>query len=162
MRLDPNEAVAYRNRGAAKGNLGQYAESIADCDQSLRLDPNDAAAYHSRGTAKAKLGQYVEAIAERMTGSSSSSSPSRQSKLRQYADAIADYDQALRLNPNNTLAYLGRGIVKAALEQYAAAIADYDQALRLDPNYTLAYNLRKWCQSQPSNNIIFSGFSGLE
>ena len=162
LRLDPNYIAAYHNRGIAKANAGQHAEAIADYDQALRLDPNDAAAYHNRGAAKLVLGQYVEAIAERgafggMAGSSSSSSPSRQSKLGQYADAIADYDQALCLDPNNTLAYLSRGTVKAALEQYAAAIADYDQALRLDPNNTLAYNLRKWCQSQPSSYIIFSG-----
>ena len=63
-------------------------------------------------------------------------------QLGQHAAAIADYDQALRLAPNDAAAYNNRGAAKADLRQYADAIADYGHALRLDPNFALAYNNR--------------------
>ena len=51
--------------------------------------------------------------------------------LNLYQEAIADYDQALRLQPDNADVYSHRGHAKFNLNQYQAAIADYDQAIRL-------------------------------
>lgn len=50
----------------------------------------------------------------------------------QYARAIADYDQAIRLKPDYALAFDNRGIAYFLQGKYSRAIADYDQALRLD------------------------------
>ena len=61
---------------------------------------------------------------------------SRNTKQGQYeADAIADYDEAIRLKPNDAGAYLNRGIAKQKQGQYEAAIADYDEAIRLKPDF---------------------------
>jgi len=56
--------------------------------------------------------------------------------------AIADYDQAIRLDPKHALAFNGRGIAYRAKKDYDRAIADYDQAIRLDPNFASAFNSR--------------------
>jgi len=45
-----------------------------------------------------------------------------------------DYDQAIRLDPNDAHTFNNRGNAYAAKKNYARAIADYDQAVRLDPN----------------------------
>ena len=45
---------------------------------------------------------------------------------------IVDYDEALRIDPNNAEAYLGRGLARLDLEQYNDAIVDYDAALRIN------------------------------
>ena len=62
--------------------------------------------------------------------------------LGNYTGAIADYDSAIRLNPDYATAYYNRGIAKDDLGQYFAAIADYDIAIRLNPDYANAYNNR--------------------
>ncbi len=49
------------------------------------------------------------------------------------ARAIADYDQAIRLDPQNANAYAGRGTGYFRQRDYARAIAEYDQAIRLNP-----------------------------
>ena len=55
------------------------------------------------------------------------------------AQAIEDFNQALRLDPGLVLAYNSRGSVYYDLGDYAQAIENLDQALRLDPGYALAY-----------------------
>ena len=61
---------------------------------------------------------------------------------KEYDRAIADYDQAIRLDPKYTWAYNNRGRAWYDKGEYDRAIADYDQAIRLDPKYTWAYNNR--------------------
>lgn len=59
-----------------------------------------------------------------------------------YAEAVADYDQAIRLNPTYAKAFYYRGSAKHALNQYNQAIVDYDQAIRLFPNDAVALTAR--------------------
>ena len=47
--------------------------------------------------------------------------------------AIADYDQAIRLEPKHEHAYYNRGVAWSDKGDLDRAIADYDQALQLDP-----------------------------
>jgi tetratricopeptide (TPR) repeat protein len=53
--------------------------------------------------------------------------------------AIADYDQAIRLNPNYAEAFNYRATTYYTMGQPDRAIADYDQAIRLNPNFADAF-----------------------
>jgi tetratricopeptide (TPR) repeat protein len=44
IRLDPDNAAAYSNRGNAYYGKGDYQRTRADWEQALRLDPNNATA----------------------------------------------------------------------------------------------------------------------
>ena len=59
-----------------------------------------------------------------------------------YTEAVAEYTQAIALDPKNAAAYNNRGIAYRNLGKYAEAIADYTQAITLDPKYAVAYNNR--------------------
>ena len=59
--------------------------------------------------------------------------------LGDYKGAIADYDTAIRINPDNANTYNNRGNAKDELGQHFDAIADFDIAIRLKPDYTGAY-----------------------
>jgi lipoprotein NlpI len=63
-------------------------------------------------------------------------------QAKQYDNALADYSQALSLDPNYRDAYNNRGNVYQDKDQHDSAIADYNQALRIDPNFSKAYNNR--------------------
>ncbi|MFM2433260.1 MAG: repeat-containing protein YrrB, partial [Cyanobacteriota bacterium] len=45
--------------------------------------------------------------------------------------AIADYDQAIKLKPDNAEAYYNRGIARSALGDKKGAVNDYQQAADL-------------------------------
>lgn len=54
--------------------------------------------------------------------------------------AIADYTEAIRLNPNYAKAHNKRGIIHGRnLRDYPAAKADFDRAIEINPNYGDAY-----------------------
>jgi tetratricopeptide (TPR) repeat protein len=50
---------------------------------------------------------------------------------RQYDRAIKDYDEAVRLDPNEALYFKNRGNAFRVTGQYDRAIADYRKALTL-------------------------------
>ena len=58
--------------------------------------------------------------------------------------AIADYTEAIRLNPGHALAYCGRGLAYYEHEEadIELAISDFTQAIRLDPRLSQAYRAR--------------------
>ncbi|MDE0087885.1 MAG: tetratricopeptide repeat-containing serine protease family protein, partial [Candidatus Poribacteria bacterium] len=58
--------------------------------------------------------------------------------LGDYQGAIADYTNAIHLEPDSAI-YYNRGLARYNIEQYFAAISDYDIAIRLKPDYTEAY-----------------------
>ncbi len=57
----------------------------------------------------------------------------------QFDLAIADFNEAIRLNPNYAPAYSNRAAAYFFKGQTDAAIADLDQAIRLDPNLANAF-----------------------
>ncbi len=63
-------------------------------------------------------------------------------KKKQYDLALADYNQAIALDPTLAAAFSNRGNVYDDKGQYDAAIADHDHAIRLKPDYADAFNNR--------------------
>jgi tetratricopeptide (TPR) repeat protein len=63
-------------------------------------------------------------------------------RLNEYEDAIATFDNAVRINPDDPSAWFSRGIALNNLGRYEEAIASYEKALQLDPdNRQTWYNI---------------------
>lgn len=73
-----------------------------------------------------------------------------------YDRAIADFNEAIRLDPKSADAFVGRGEVYRLQHDYAQAIADFSEAIRLDPQFRKAYRKRalaelvthKWAEAK--------------
>ncbi len=63
-------------------------------------------------------------------------------KLGRYEEAIKDYDQAIRINPNNDACYNSRGWTKYLMRNYNEAVEDCSCAIRLNPKSPYAYDSR--------------------
>ena len=147
IRLNPNYAEAYNNRGVAKDALGQHDGAIADFDEAIRLKSEFAEAYNNRGAAKNALGRHDGAIADfdeaiRLKPDYAEAYNNRgnaKDALGRHEAAITDYDEAIKLKPDFAEAYNNLGNVKDALERHEAAIADFDEAIKLKPDFAKAY-----------------------
>lgn len=147
LRLDPNDAFAYYNRGLAYVALGQHQLAIADYDQALRLEPDYAPTYVSRGISYFQMGQHQRAIEDydqalRLEPDYAPAYALRgaaYNAMRLYERAIANFDQALRFDPIRASTYTRRGEVYANLGMYRRAVNDYNEAIRVDPDYAVAY-----------------------
>ncbi len=51
IKLNPQDAAAYYNRGIAYDDLGEYQKAIDDYTKAIELAPQDASAYYYRGIA---------------------------------------------------------------------------------------------------------------
>src|SRR5262249_42206881 len=49
IRLNPNDPLAYANRGNAYRKRRNYDRALSDYDQVIRLNPSSASAYNNRG-----------------------------------------------------------------------------------------------------------------
>ncbi len=58
---------------------------------------------------------------------------------KQYSEALAAYEQPIRLDPNYALAYRNKGYILNDLKRHQEALAAYEHSLRLDPNFAHAY-----------------------
>ena len=65
-----------------------------------------------------------------------------------YDAAIACYNQAIRLNPNDVSAYKHRGRAYSKKGEYDKAIEDYTKIIRLKPNDVSAYFWRGGAHKQ--------------
>lgn len=61
------------------------------------------------------------------------------SDAENYEDALDAYSQAITLDENASLAYLGRGYIYLQLEEYENAVLDLDRVIELDPENDIAF-----------------------
>ena len=60
------------------------------------------------------------------------------SRKGDYDTAIADCNEAIRLDPEDAVAYEARGLAHDRKKEPDAALADYTKAIQLDPKFTRA------------------------
>ena len=140
--------------GGFSGSKVNAQHRMADCSEALqshKLSPADVAlARLYRGAARMKLGDtvmasadYVEAL-KHYDGAIDPRNPDALELYRRAAAldalgqtdrALGDYSEAIRLDPKEPLAFLGRGVLFAGRQRlYERAIDDFDKVLVLAPN----------------------------
>ncbi len=111
MEKGQNKAAALLARGKVRFNRAglddaKVQAAIADLDESIRLAPSSEART-LRGFAFKRLGDKDKAIAE--------------------------FTEAIRINPQEALAWRVRGATYASKAEYAKTLADYTESIRVDP-----------------------------
>jgi tetratricopeptide (TPR) repeat protein len=62
LKINPNYAGVWNNKGNALAELAKYKEAIECYDKAIKLNPNSAYAWYNKGNALAELAKYREAI----------------------------------------------------------------------------------------------------
>ncbi len=171
--LDPNRDDVYNNRGVVLLEAGEVDRAIADFSEAMRRAPRGSIAPGNRAAALAQKGELDRALADYTAaielhrdvaglladtqGGQERGSLVAVKHLRGRADvwrlkrkhdmALADYTEALLLDPADAASLLGRGIVFGEKRQFGQAVADLTEAIRLDPDDPRAYKNRGYFRS---------------
>ncbi len=75
-------------------------------------------------------------------------------QVQEFQKSLADYNQAISLNPKSSQAYNNRAILKTdKLNDIQGALADYNQAISLNPKLSEAYSNRANLKDEKLNDI---------
>ncbi|MCE6988294.1 tetratricopeptide repeat protein [Dyadobacter sp. CY323] len=99
---------AYRGRASILNSMGKSEEALDDLTYAISISPKNADSYVDRGRIKEELDDIV--------------------------GASKDYNQAILLQPSNSLAFLRRGNMRLfSTYDYWGAVSDLDRVLKLSP-----------------------------
>ena len=115
VRKSPNKGRAHLSLGAAYSTAGQYEAGLRHLTQATTM-MSDPYVYTSRGAA------YV--------------------LQKDDVRALADFNQAITLDPGFVEAYLIRGELYARRKEYRLAAVDFNTAIELYPQRSLGYKMR--------------------
>jgi tetratricopeptide (TPR) repeat protein len=70
------------------------------------------------------------------------------SQRKQFDNALADFTEAVRLDPTFAIAFYARGHARSEKRQFDTAIADFTEAVRLQPRFEDAYFARAFARNE--------------
>ncbi len=124
VRADATGVAVVLNQARAADRSGDYATSAALYDLAVQARPEDPQPRIDRAASLATQ--------------------------RRFEAALADLNEALRLDPRNALAWLNRGVVHENLGRRDDALADYGRAIEWNAGLADAYLRRGLLQEKGS------------
>ena len=133
IRMRPDFAPAYQNRGLAYLDKGEIDRAIQDFNEAIHLKPDYWRAFLVRCMAYNAHGERTHVNAKGVV---------EETETGDYTNAIQDCSEGIRLKPDeNDLFYL-RGTVYENKGEMEHAIQDFTEAIRLNPSFAEAFQRR--------------------
>lgn len=118
IEVDGSLAGAYNNRALSYWALNMIEDALNDINKAIELDPV-AVFFANRGLIQCTNGNFQEAILDYgiaiISGYAGidafNGRGEAYAELGDYKKALEDFDQALTLNPNDTVAFANRALV---------------------------------------------------
>ena len=155
--LEPAKRAAWHaQQGWHRYRNGQGPEGVADFSKAIELDPAKPGYVLGRSRAHRQAGDFAAALAdadrivpkEASKGSDPEWSHAHAARglafegMAKWGDAVAAYDKAITVAPENPAWHDARCWVRAMAGDYAGGKADCDRALALDGKSWNSYNSR--------------------
>lgn len=142
IQLAPDQYNFYLSRGLAHQQAGDTTKARSDFEKVLQLDSDNSLARHNLALLK---GNQPTAETERMLTEAITANPKLPYSYAErgllllnagnYIGALSDYNEAIKLEPDNYDYYLNRGLIKEQSKDFTGALTDYKQVITLKPEY---------------------------
>ncbi len=140
----PYAERAYINRGELHRGAGRNDAALADFERAIALNPRLAEGYVGRATLRLSMGQAQAALPDldraivldaRHASAHAKRCAAKVALKRPAAEALADCERALALDPSDPESWTIAGIVHRSLGQLEAAAASHRRALELRKSF---------------------------
>lgn len=149
LSLDSQLVRARVVRGFTRIETGAHDEANAEFALALRLDPSNARAWHGLGALAVK--QERMAAAESAYTRAVALAPDDWEirtyravlyfQTGRYEKALADFEESVRLSPDNPIALRNVGGAQHMLGRYSEAAASFQKSLEIRPDAAIYSNL---------------------
>jgi tetratricopeptide (TPR) repeat protein len=148
----PNENI-FTKKITELYNDGKKDEAIKYASDLLKKAPTNLTLLWYRGFYYNRMNKYYLAIEDLTKGLEQNVDSLKPillrerglsySKLKQYDQALLDFNESIKLNPKNSNAYLDKGNLFLSMAKFDNAIEEYSSAIALSPeSFVLAYRSR--------------------
>jgi len=150
LQIDPRFAEAHYKLATALLALQRFQDAFKELNTTVELDPNNLKARADMGNlyVLSRSPQYY-AKAEEQARYIIEHDPNSPDGYRLLGtvlfaeghsqEALDAYTKLISLSPNDTAAYLNRGVLYASLKKFPEAESDFHQAIALDPKNLQGY-----------------------
>ena len=114
IKIEPNYAVAWQNKGQALDKIGNNDAAIECFAKAITLDSSLIMSWNDMGATLSRIGRYQE--------------------------AFQIWKRLLKLAPNWRRPWLNKGVNYGRLGESYKALECYDKAVAIDPNYAAAWH----------------------
>ncbi|XP_072039506.1 uncharacterized protein [Amphiura filiformis] len=145
---EPHNALARTYRGRACAKQGLYVNAVEDLSAAVHLDPYNSVAFFYRGCLlrKAHPKQALQDFSVSVLLNDSEDNVMAffhrgilYMDLNRHEDAIADFENVLRLDKAIAGAHVNLGLIyMTKLDNYTKAIQKFGNAIKVDPTYVRA------------------------
>lgn len=174
--VDPTHSRVYNDRGEAWYRQGEYEPALRDFDRAVELDPEHFVYYINRANARMGLARCVQATRDSRLSECESVlrdldeairlEPERADTLHlratvlfdelgRFDEAFAEYEAALKLNPELGGDWLG-GAIALKRGHFKEAIEQFDAVLETDPTRPRVYfdRAKAWYRLREYENAL--------
>jgi tetratricopeptide (TPR) repeat protein len=155
----PKSETLYMKKGLLLMQKEDYRKAHINFSNAIQIDSNDAFAYYNRGICQLRFNAVDAAAQDFEAARKKGLDSTNRNNIASFGDkffqkaendlnakgidsAILMIDNAIAIEPSNSVYHFTRGEYYAGKKQYKEAIVSYDKAIARDNAYTDAYYKR--------------------
>lgn len=148
IELRSSFAMARLNRGLLHMESGNHDAALTDFDIALKHSPSLGEAFAARGQIRLKQGDESGALADWLHAEQNGSKlvytlrGGYQLDRGKHRDALNDFEEALRLQPDNAITLNNAAFITALIGDAEQARKLANQAIKLNPGQAFSYTTR--------------------
>ena len=157
IKESPELAKAIFNRGKLYKKKKEYEKALDDFSNYIRLSPDEFVGYYVKGRIFTRLKKYalasktitayIRRYPEDPKGYFERGYISRYF-AKKLMPAINDFSKVIELSPQDSTAYIERGLAYLGIGDFERAIEDFTNGIKYDPHNSIAFRERGRCYKE--------------